>query len=530
MLWTLVKKQFIELFRSYFVDRKTGKARSAPKIAMLFVLFFAVLVYVGIMFYNMCKAFAVQLRAAEMPELYFALTGIFAAFLGIFGSVFNTYSGLYKSKDNDLLLSMPIKPGIILASRMVGVYVLGLIYEAVVMIPAIISWARTGPVSGKEIAFSALVIILLALVVLALTCLLGWVVAIISSKFRKNTAVTVILTLALMGGYYFLWGNFNRILTLVTEKAPQMNEAIRTKVFPFYAMGKAASGSTVYLLIFAAIAVAAALITTAVLASTFIKLATASKGAKKRVYKEKKARVRSTSSALLRKELARFTGSTLYMMNCGLNVIMFIAAAVVLLIKRAALLEVLAANEAVRSFMPAGIVAGACLVNSIGCISAPSVSLEGKSIWIVQSAPVAAYDVLRAKAGLHIVIEILPTVIFTLSAAICLGVSPAVAAAMCATSVIYLISLAQAGVVFNLLSPSLEWTNEVVPIKQGMPVIFTMLFGVVSAAVAGAGYFALGTIAGMTVYLIVIAAVFTAVALILRRWLKTKGSRIFEEL
>ena len=84
--------------------------------------------------------------------------------------------------------------------------------------------------------------------------------------------------------------------------------------------------------------------------------------------------------------------------------------------------------------------------------------------------------------------------------------------------------------VFNLLSPSLEWTNEVVPIKQGMPVLFTMLFGVVSAAVAGAGYFALGTIAGMTVYLIVIAAVFTAVALILRRWLKTKGSRIFEEL
>ena len=46
--------------------------------------------------------------AAGMGWLYFALMALLAMLLGAFGSVFNTYSGLYLSKDNDLLLSMPI--------------------------------------------------------------------------------------------------------------------------------------------------------------------------------------------------------------------------------------------------------------------------------------------------------------------------------------------------------------------------------------------------------------------------------------
>ena len=38
-----------------------------------------------------------------MIRLYFLIMGMIAIALGTFGSVFNTYSGLYLSKDNDLL-------------------------------------------------------------------------------------------------------------------------------------------------------------------------------------------------------------------------------------------------------------------------------------------------------------------------------------------------------------------------------------------------------------------------------------------
>ena len=40
--------------------------------------------------------------------LYRALMGIVSVTLGVFGSVFNTFSTLYQAKDNDLLFAMPI--------------------------------------------------------------------------------------------------------------------------------------------------------------------------------------------------------------------------------------------------------------------------------------------------------------------------------------------------------------------------------------------------------------------------------------
>ena len=56
-----------------------------------------------------------------MDRLYYALIIRIAVFMGVFGSVFNTYSSLYKAKDNDLLLSLPVPVGDILVVRLTGV-------------------------------------------------------------------------------------------------------------------------------------------------------------------------------------------------------------------------------------------------------------------------------------------------------------------------------------------------------------------------------------------------------------------------
>lgn len=76
------------------------------------------------------------LRAAGFDWLYFALFGIIGLMFGVFGSVFNTYAALYKANDNDLLLSLPVPVGSILLSRLLGVYLMGLMFSAVVFVPA----------------------------------------------------------------------------------------------------------------------------------------------------------------------------------------------------------------------------------------------------------------------------------------------------------------------------------------------------------------------------------------------------------
>lgn len=145
MFGILVKKQMAEIFRGYFYDAKKNKKRS--KISTILFMLMYVILMVGVvggvftfLAVQLCKPFSL----VNMSWLYFLIMGMIAIALGAFGSVFNTFSGLYLSKDNDLLLSMPIPVRSILAARLMGVYLMGLMYSAVVIVPAaVVYWIVT---------------------------------------------------------------------------------------------------------------------------------------------------------------------------------------------------------------------------------------------------------------------------------------------------------------------------------------------------------------------------------------------------
>ena len=139
MLKILLKKQLMEVFRSYFYNPKKNTARSKAGIVGMFLLYIFLMlgvigVSLGFLAWTMCGAFV----AADMGWLYFLIFGFMAVLLGVFGSVFSTFTGLYLSKDNDLLLSMPIPVGSIIVSRLLNVYLIGLMYIVVVLLPAFI--------------------------------------------------------------------------------------------------------------------------------------------------------------------------------------------------------------------------------------------------------------------------------------------------------------------------------------------------------------------------------------------------------
>lgn len=152
MLKTLLKKQMAEIFRNYFYDPKKNKMRS--KSATIAYIALYVLLMVGLlggMFALMAVGLCGPLAEAGMDWLYYLLIGLIAVLLGTFGSVFSTYSSLYLSKDNDLLLSMPIPVRCVMASRLLGVYLLGLMYSGVAIVPGVIVYWITAPVTAGTV-------------------------------------------------------------------------------------------------------------------------------------------------------------------------------------------------------------------------------------------------------------------------------------------------------------------------------------------------------------------------------------------
>ena len=196
MLKLLLKKQLMEIFRSYYYDAKKNKARSkAATIAYIAMFAVLMVVVLGGIFTLFSVRMCAPMAQAGMGWLYFALMGLLAVFLGVFGSVFNTYASLY------------------LTSRLLGVYLMGLLYSGIVILPAVIVyWAVAGATLANVLG-GVLLTALISVFVMTLSCALGWVVAKIS-LLKHKSFVTVVISLAFFGAYYFF---YFRAMALIQE-------------------------------------------------------------------------------------------------------------------------------------------------------------------------------------------------------------------------------------------------------------------------------------------------------------------------
>ena len=532
MLNVLLKKQLTEIFRSYFYDAKKNKARSKGAI-IGYILLFAVLMVgvLGGMFTMLSLSMCAALSDVGMDWLYFALMALLATLLGAFGSVFNTYSGLYLAKDNDLLLSMPIPVGTIMLSRLLSVYLLGLLYTAVVILPAVIVyWAVVSAAAGAIIG-GILLVLLLSLFVMTLSCALGWVVAKISLKLKNKSFITVLVSLLFLGGYYFFYFNAQTLLTQLLANAALYGTKIKGAAYPLYLLGRVGTGDPLAMLATTAFILVLFGLLWRLLSRSFLRIATSSGSTAKRRYREQAVRQRSVDAALLTRELAHFTASPNYMLNCGLGVLLLPLAGGALLWKGGDLLtlaELLFADK--DGCVLALLCAAVCTLASMNDMAAPSVSLEGKNLWLAQSLPVTAWQVLRAKLRMQLLLTGIPALFCLLCIALVYPCTAAELMLAVLVSLLYALLSALAGLFLGLKMPNLTWTREITPIKQSGCVLLALFGGWLYALLLGGGYLLAGWQLGFTLYMILWAAATLLLCVVLLRWLKKQGAAIFAAL
>lgn len=243
MLNTLLKKQMMEINQSFFRNRKTGKKRSRTAVMVSMALFAILMVFViGGLFLAMSWMLS-PLVGLDMSWMYFLIMAAAAIALGLFGSVFNTYSSLYQAKDNDLLLSLPIPVRYILFTRLTGVYLMGLMYSMIVFIPAIVIYLINADITPAAVAGPIIFALLLSVFVFVLACALGWAVAKVSSKLRNKSLVTVVLSLAFLGAYYVLYFRANELIKSLVANAASISSTVMSRARALYFIGDAAAGN-----------------------------------------------------------------------------------------------------------------------------------------------------------------------------------------------------------------------------------------------------------------------------------------------
>lgn len=534
MLKALLKKEFSQLFSFYSFDNRRNKKRKKGSGALYVLLFALVFFSLGIMFYGMAEALGSALAGKEFEWVYYSIFGVTSVLFGVIGSVFTTHAILYKAKDNEFLLSMPIPPKAILFVRALIVFLSALLIVAIAWIPAVLrTWIANGT-TAVQVIMQIVTLLSLTGLVTVLNLLLGWLVAVVSRRIRSKTAATVIFSLLFIGLYYVFYFKVRDILNYIILNLDKIAEVFRGPAYPLYMIGSGAAGNVIHGLLFA-LAVAALLgIAYAVLSATLLKILTASNaGVKKAVYRAKKEKLASAASALLRKETGRFTSSAVYLLNAGLGVLLMLIAAVVVPFTAKSFIGPL--EEMLGSigighlivFLP---VIVCCAVTGMDLISASSVSMEGRNIWIVQSMPVSPALPLRAKLRLHLIVNCVPMVILMVVCGIVLKLTALQMLASCLLGAAFVWLTDAFGLMLNIKKPNLDWTNETVPVKQGMPVLFAMLLGMALNVVNVVAAIALGSFIPAAAVMAALALVYAALAFLCERWILTRGAKIFSDL
>ena len=533
MIKALFKKQMAEVFSWLFMDgkkktRRTGKGKVG--FLLLYGLLFA---YLGGFFFLTAKTMCEVFVPLGLTWFYFVLSGLVALVLGIFGSVFNTYASLYLAKDNDTLLAMPIPPRYILLARLSGVYVSGLFYEMLVMLPAILAWLIFGKPTVLGAILALLIPLVLSLLVLALSCLLGLLVAAVAVRIKRRSLVVTVVSLSFLVLYF--WG-YSRIVASFTDllaNAGEIAEKVKGPLFPFYHMGLAAEGKAGSFLIFAGIVSGVLLAVLLLLSHSFLALATTNKGVAKKAYKRERATQKSVGKALLGREFKRFLSSSVYMLNCGLGALFLPIMGIAMLIFRADIAAMLPLFEELlggADVIPLILAAVACMMGSMLYITAPSISLEGKHLWILQSLPVAPVQVLYAKLKTHLLISVPSTAVAVACMLIAVPPSLPFFFLIPAAALLFAVLVALFGLFMNLKAPNFNWTSEVAPVKQSMSVTVTLFGGWGLVAALGALYVPLHGHVPPALYLGLVCAVLTGLCAWLFLWLRTKGAAIFAAL
>ncbi len=534
MIGTLLKLRFRALFagmtRQGAPNKKGKRAGKGTAIFLCLVYLYlaaAVCVLMAALFSTIVEPYHLM----GLDWLYFSMAGIVAITLGIIGTAFTTQNQLYAAKDNDTLLAMPIAPGAILLTRMLPLLALNLALVALVMGTATVVYGLFAGFSAAGIALQLLGVLSITLLCQAVSCLLGWLLHLAMSKINKSFA-SMAFMLIFFAVYYTVYFQAEKLLEELVLAGEAIAASLRSWVWPIYALGQSGLGNLGMGLAFFGICAGIFALVYWLLSRTFLHAATVSYSAKRKKLSLENLRSGSAGSALVGKELRCFLGTPVYLTNMGIGLLLPLALTVAGVIFRGKVLEFLNLFPFdLTDYLPLVLLAMLAFLSSTNCISTPSVSLEGKSLWILKSMPVAGKTILLGKLNFHLLMTLPLNLLFVLVLGLCYGCTfLGLTLCLLASGLLALLN-GLLGMVCGLKWARMDWLSEAYPCKQSASVLVVMLTAMLLPLGLGLLYgFQLAQFLSPTLFLALVTVLLVLLNALLYWLLTTWGVRKWDTL
>lgn len=472
MLITLFKKQVSELISGLLGGKPLKQGFFSVRMMIYLLLGFYLFILMFRVFYSTAASLCHPLVESGNDWMYFALMGIMATFVGVTGCLFTANSTIYHAKDNEFLLSLPIPQWMIVFVRMAMIYLVSAAFEIMVMFPVLLVYFVIGNAPIWALAFQIVGVLLMPVIAVAVACLIGWLSAVINSKIRQKAIFSVFTSLAFIAVFYYVYWNLYNYINLIIVNADAVGGVMKIVLFPFYQMGLASTGNLIAFVIYVVLMAVIMALVVSLVASNFVELAAKTQTVARRKTKTKADKSDSPTMALFKKEFQRFTSSSVSMMSCALGSIMLMVIGVMCFFAGEWIfVTFMGMTNGPDENLPLMAMLVVCMMAAMNTITASSISLEGKYIWMLKVLPISPWQIFKAKIGVHVVITGVPAVFCAVAFAISGGTDLLTILYMIAATLLFVIFCAVVGLLCNLKFPNLNWTNEVQAVKQNMSII-----------------------------------------------------------
>lgn len=489
-IWIMTR---LELFSLYgvnkFIHTKNKKDKNRYLLLSLVWVFLIGIIcfYVGGLVYGLSKIGISEIIPAYLVVLTSALIFVF--------NILKAGNTIFSIKGYDILAAMPVKAGVIAASRFLAMYIENLIISLVVMIPGVVVF---GVCENPNISFYFITIVcglFIPAIPLVISTLLGTLVMAITSRMKnKSIMQSVFMVLFIVVIFVVSYGMQGTESELKEDKILEtLGEAgkIIGNIYPqaIWFNNAVLNRNIIELLMFVGGSAALILLTVFVVSKNFDKIIRSLQHfAAKHNYKMKKLEKNSMLKALYIREIKRYFSSSVYVTNTIIGPIMGLIISIAICVMGIDTIEKqIPFNVDISGFVPFALSAVFCIMTT----TAVSISMEGKQFWIIKSLPISTKVLLDSKILMNLSL-IAPFYILS-EIFVIIAVKPDILELVWIVLIPMIIILFTLvfGITVNLKFHSFDWEKEEVVVKQSF-----------SSMVGGFAGFFLSVIAAAIIFLI----------------------------
>ena len=462
---------------------KIKSQKQTKKSRMLLPIFLFIMVFFSIWSY--ANMFMEPLNKIHLEYILLSLFVIITFFLTLLEGIYKSSNLLFNCKDDNLLLSLPIKRRTVLFIRVFKFYVFELLYNTMFLAPAMITYIRYVKVTPTYYLVSIIMLFLLPIIPIVISVVIGMLLSKASSKFKyKNIAQIILTTILLLIVFY---GSFNleNVVKDLALKATSINDLIIKLYYPAGAYVKLVTNFNIIdLLIFIVINISLFILSIYLLGNIYFKINSHTKTVKvTSKNNDYKIKTKKVIPALIKKETTKFISSPVFVTNAGFGLVLFILGCIMLPIKFYTLASAIIMEEpsltpeTLRSYIPVILFGFICASSLLSSITSSMISLEYKSFNILKSLPIKPYTIIISKV-LTAVIIMLPFIFigdiitfinfkFTFLEIIIIILS----------SIILPLVAETIGIIINIKYPKMDAENDTQVVKQSMSSMVATMLG-----------------------------------------------------